>query len=128
MKLDKYTHIWVINNHGINWWYRGIPYPSRLEAHKVRLKDLGITPIIDEEVTIDCACHHPDHLLRISIVDGDLILSVRLNQYYPWYKRIYLAILYIFGYSIKSQYDEIILNKSGQHKLRDLIDVSIKTT
>lgn len=34
-------------------------------------------------------------------VNGDIYTSVFLNDYYPWYKRTWIALKYIFGYKSK---------------------------
>lgn len=74
----------------------------------------------------ECDCTTPQHTLRIcrefEDIDSQIAIDVALNQYYPWYNRIWIAIKYIFGYTMPSgHYDCIILNKDKQAELIDFL-------
>lgn len=47
----------------------------------------------------DCQCEHPAHVLRFSLdqEDGTIYAEVYLNDWYPWYYKIWIALKYIFG-------------------------------
>lgn len=75
-----------------------------------------------KNIYIECACRHADHLVRI-VADKDdkyatLYMEFRLNPDKPWYKRIWLAIQYIFGYqSSFGAYDCVLLERKEAKKL-----------
>ena len=55
----------------------------------------------------ECACSSPDHLIRFVYfpeddnLASDLYIDVQLNNTYSFFKRIWLAIKYICGYTKK---------------------------
>jgi len=51
----------------------------------------------------ECQCSSNEHTLRFNVdaTDGTIYTSVYLNDFYPWYYRILVAIKYIFGYKSK---------------------------
>jgi hypothetical protein len=61
--------------------------------------------MLDGTEYFDCICHSPEHTLRFVLdLDTDdpiIYTEIFLNQYRPWYKRIWVAIKYIFGYKCK---------------------------
>lgn len=73
---------------------------------------------------IDCACSDPKHTLRFTS-DAELsefVTEVHLNQYYGFFKRVWLAIKYVFGRSNKNgHFDCTILNLSQVEELSTLL-------
>lgn len=57
----------------------------------------------DLTVHIDCDCHTPEHIMRVSTFDwGDdlppeIEFSIQARNYKPFYKRFWPALKYIFG-------------------------------
>ncbi len=55
----------------------------------------------------DCSCHSDEHTIVFRFFDDkvddlkELYLSVYLNQYRNVFKRIWIAIKYVFGYKCK---------------------------
>lgn len=77
---------------------------------------------------IECDCHSDEHVLRFSMdpKDGDVCMSVFLSNWEPWYKRVWHAVKYIFGY--KSQYghfDSTVMSGQNLMQLRDVCDRAI---
>ncbi len=80
-----------------------------------------------------CDCHSPQHhftLNQLSFVregwDDQVYIEIHMNQSEPWYKRIWFAIKYVFGY--KSRYgnwDSITLAKKDVIRLRDACDKAL---
>ena len=63
---------------------------------------------------LECACHSPEHTLQVEFIDDEpkmLCFYVGLTKE-VWYKRIWKAIKYIFGYQCQyGHFDEFILQK-----------------
>lgn len=77
-----------------------------------------------DDILLICSCGSKEHQLIIQ-KDEDttsfVYLSVHLRPL-PWYKRIKLAIKYIFGYkSCYGAFEEFIFDKSHVDKLKLLI-------
>ncbi len=73
-----------------------------------------------------CECGDPSHQLVFSYDDGDeeVYVSVLLNPNHPWYKRLWVALKYIFGHrSIYGDFDEVILTKNHVGKLQNIINI-----
>ena len=64
---------------------------------------------------IPCACKHPEHTITYSMYDDeeDVYMYVHLNHD-RWYKRVWNALKYIFGYRCKyGHFDEFIINETN---------------
>jgi hypothetical protein len=46
----------------------------------------------------DCRCSHFDHLMRVTLdaYDGDIWFELRMNHFLPWWKRVLVALAYVF--------------------------------
>ena len=86
-----------------------------------------------EHVYIECVCDCQEHVLRITFdpnicedhCGGDLWTEVYLNKKLPWYKRIWLAVKYMFGYQSRfGAFDNITLKPEHYNKLRELLNKS----
>lgn len=81
---------------------------------------------------IECVCSCACHNLRFSW-DPDpsfpkILVSVFLNSYYGFFRRIWLAIRYIFGFKSKyGQFDEVILMNEQVEQLENMCDRFLKT-
>lgn len=81
-----------------------------------------------EEHYFECDCYSPEHLLQFKLFDtiGEdhktLSAYVFLNPE-PWYKRIWIAVKYIFGYKCRyGHFDEFILNPEDVDKFINLLN------
>jgi len=74
----------------------------------------------------ECRCGSPEHLLTFRLWEDkygmDLYAYVLLNPE-PFYKRIWLGIKYIFGYTSRyGHFDEFILDPTDRDRLIDLLN------
>ena len=77
----------------------------------------------------DCTCQDSSHVLRftLDLEEGDIWTENHLRHTNPWYKRIWLAIKYIFGYQSKyGAFDCVTLEPPDYDRLRKLLDKSEK--
>lgn len=78
----------------------------------------------------ECVCSSDEHTLKFvldeecdDIMDLEIWTSVFLDQYQPWWKRIWVAIKYIFGY--KSRYghwDCFIMRREDVDRMQLLLE------
>ena len=77
-----------------------------------------------------CECHSPEHHfifsdmcdINDSYEDSGPWLHIYLKTD-VWYKRIFIALKYIFGYKSKyGHFDEIILKQNDLEKLKNLLN------
>ncbi len=70
----------------------------------------------DEVVNFDCSCGAMHHIMRVSTAMDDdgwtfCAFEFRLNPYLPWYRRLWVALRYVFGRpGPKCEYDAFILD------------------
>lgn len=75
------------------------------------------SPLLDEEILV-CACHNTEHQLVFTAIDGDVFMTVHLIPAYGFWKRIWVAIKYIFGYRCKyGHFDEFLFQAKDAYKL-----------
>lgn len=77
---------------------------------------------------IECDCHSDEHVLRFAYdpVDHDVYLSVFLNHWEPWYKRVWNAVRYVFGYKSKyGHFDSTTMSHQNLLQLRNVCDIAI---
>lgn len=81
--------------------------------------------------SFDCSCHSDEHVITFRYFEDDieghktkeLYLSVFLNQYRNIFKRIWVAIKYIFGYKSKyGHWDCWSLSDEDCNRLKTLIE------
>ena len=87
-------------------------------------------PYIEREV-FHCVCCSPSHHFFIweSIEDGivdDICIEVHLDNFMPFYKRLWTAIKYLFKKIPRGCYDEILLEKPEVQKLIKVLQKSVK--
>jgi hypothetical protein len=82
----------------------------------------------NEHVYVECQCDHPDHVIRFSLdpTDGEMWMETRLNDVWPWYRRIWIAVSYVFGRCNPQRYefDTTLLREHDYDRLRDLFSRS----
>jgi hypothetical protein len=83
---------------------------------------------VEPKKWFDCTCEGAEHCFRVAYFEGekpkdyDVYISVHLSPNAPWYKRIWVAIKYIFGKrSPYGDFDEIILDNKQVIELRDML-------
>lgn len=75
-----------------------------------------------------CKCYSPEHQILFrwfgdDLDIGEVYMEVLLNPEYKWWKRVWIAIKYIFGYRCKyGMFDEVVLNKEDIPKLEKIIE------
>lgn len=74
-----------------------------------------------------CQCYNTEHQLIFSYFpddeDKEVYVSVHLTPEYKIWKRIWMAIKYIFGYkSCYGHFDEFIFKKSDAERLQKVVD------
>lgn len=58
--------------------------------------------------------------------DGEVFMSMYLNNYRPWYERTWIAVKYVFGAQSRfGAFDCTILRHEDYHELHDLLDRSM---
>jgi hypothetical protein len=73
----------------------------------------------------DCACHSPEHTLRFiwDDEDNEIYTEVYLCHYFNFFKRLWVALKYVFGYKCKyGHWDCFILNNKDAQRLKDLLN------
>lgn len=81
--------------------------------------------MLDGSFFFECACHCDEHVLRFTLdkEEKEIYTSIFLNQYRPWWGRLWLAIKYVFGYTSKyGHFDCTILRDVNINKLRMMLD------
>ena len=83
----------------------------------------------DEQVFLRCECHCPEHIVVISVSDNafdgeplppDFYIETQANQWRPFYKRIWVALKYIFGAELV--WENTIVHKDDIPKLQSAIN------
>lgn len=84
-----------------------------------------------EHSYFECRCTDFGHVFRLTLDpdDGDLYLDVNLDCYLPWYKRMWVAIKYVFGYHHScASYDSTIIKYEDLPRMKDIFDRSEQLT
>lgn len=78
---------------------------------------------------LECQCELQDHIARLSLdpLDGELTLSTHISQPHPWYKRLWLALKYLFNSpSPYGHFDSTLIKPEQYSQVIDLISQSQK--
>jgi hypothetical protein len=76
----------------------------------------------------ECKCNSDEHTFKFEYFssDGELYLSVFLNDWEPWYKRVWKAVKYVFGYKCKyGHWDTTVLDTDTTTRLKVLLERSL---
>lgn len=80
---------------------------------------------MNDPVYLECACHSEEHTLKF-VCDPEsqeLFAMVFLHQYRGFWKKLWMAIRYVFGYKSKfGHWDCFILRPEDAPRLRVLLD------
>ena len=68
-----------------------------------------------------CACSIPQHIFYATKYEDEpeFYFYTRLNNWLPWYRRIYHAIKYVFGGDC--EWDEVILEEHDAQRLIEFL-------
>lgn len=62
----------------------------------------------------ECSCHSPEHTLSLAFDDDEDLPAIYGHVFLgenPWYKRVWMAVKYVFGYKCKyGHFDEFVFN------------------
>jgi hypothetical protein len=81
-----------------------------------------------EKHHFDCDCGSDEHTFKFTFdtEEGELYLSAYLNQYHNVFKRIWVAVKYVFGYTSKyGHWDTVMLSKNDTERLREVCERSL---
>ena len=90
--------------------------------------------MLDGSHYFECRCGSDEHTLRFTLDIADLdykeiYSSVFLNQWRPWWKRVWAAIRYVFGYKCKyGHWDCWTMDENDATRLRDMCEEFINAT
>lgn len=77
----------------------------------------------------ECSCSSFDHNVRFEVDEemGHISISVPLNHWLPWWKRLILAVKYVFKRTERyGHYDTVMLNPHDYDRIRALLDDSLE--
>jgi len=80
-----------------------------------------------ETTRLECDCLSFDHSVRFNIDKelGHIYIDVPLNQWRPFYQRVWLAIKYIFRSTNRyGHYDTVMIKSEDYGKIRDILSSS----
>lgn len=79
----------------------------------------------------ECQCYSDEHTVKFSLdeEDGTIYASIFLNDWMPWYKRLWVGIKYIFGYKSKyGHWDNFEMRPEDYDRFTILIDNAVRIT
>lgn len=75
-------------------------------------------PNAEDKIYIECAGGCPEHLLQFERYDEFVYVYTLLTNQDNFFKRVWIAIKYIFGYKCRyGHFDEILLSRDSVDKL-----------
>jgi hypothetical protein len=104
-----------------------------VDASALLAKPQEVSLMLDGTEFFECQCHSDEHVLRLTLSlddeDPEIYASVFLRQYRSFFKRLVIAVRYLFGYKCKYGHWDCFLMKPGdamrmQGMLIRLIEVS----
>ena len=79
----------------------------------------------DNEILLLCDCSSAEHQLIVSWDndDNEVYVRVHLANWYGFWRRLWHAVKYVFGYKCRyGAFDEIILRKEDSENLQKVVD------
>lgn len=81
--------------------------------------------MLDGSHYFECACYSEEHTIKFVLdkdpEDPEIYVSVFLNQYRSWWKRLWVGIKYIFGYKcMYGHWDNWIMKDEDAQRLIDM--------
>ena len=90
-----------------------------------------------EDQYIICSCGSAEHIIRLEkynwikdgkVLDQDLSISVHLSPESSIFKRIWIAIKYIFGHEAKfGSFEEILLDEAKAQQIIDFMHAALQS-
>ena len=81
-----------------------------------------VTPIEDKHHYVRCECTSAEHTLVFRVWNDEIFVETHLSKYLPWYKRVVLAVKYVFGYQCKyGAFAEFIWKKPQAQLVRSML-------
>lgn len=80
--------------------------------------------MLDGSHYFECQCGGAEHTLRFVLnkEDDELYTSIFLNDWQRWYKRLWVAVKYVFGYKCKyGHWDCWILRRDDAERLHSML-------
>ena len=81
--------------------------------------------MLDGTYYFDCVCGKAEHTLRFTLnkEQNEIYAEVYLLPCCGFFKRIYLAIKYVFGFNfLNGHFDDWIMDNNDAKKLRDMLN------
>jgi len=81
--------------------------------------------MLDGTYFFECRCGSNEHTLQFTYdkEDHEIYTSVFLNDWLPWYKRIYRAVKYVLGYKCQyGHWDCWIMDENDIDRFREMMD------
>ena len=81
----------------------------------------------DKIVTFSCECCSPAHMVSVGIYDNwngnmpEFYMQVTADNFMPWYKRIWVAFKFVFGYPTLKWHD-VMLTYGDVRRLQEKLD------
>lgn len=76
----------------------------------------------EDKIYIECSCGSPEHLLKFER-DEDYVYVFVLLTTDGFFKRVWVALKYIFGYKCRyGHFDEILLSKDSVRHLSEFLN------
>ena len=72
----------------------------------------------------ECACHSSEHTLRFMWDDEDnsIYTEVLLSQYHGFFKRVWMALKYVFGYTCRyGHFDCFLMQPKDADRLKQML-------
>jgi hypothetical protein len=92
-------------------------------ADEVRLRWNAIEAL--EPQYFECACHSPEHTLRLiwDDEDNEIYAEVHLHHYQHFLKRLWMAVKYVCGYTCRyGHWDCFIMRPTDAHRLKQMLN------
>jgi len=81
--------------------------------------------MLDGTHYFECRCGSDEHTLRFTLdkKEKEIHTSIFLNDYYPWWKRVWVGFRYACGYKCRyGHWDCWILRQEDADRLRTMLD------
>lgn len=73
----------------------------------------------------ECECMSDEHVFKFVYdpTENELYLSVHIRDWQPWWKRVWIAVKYVFGYKSKyGEWDTVIFQPRDAIRLRNILN------
>lgn len=79
----------------------------------------------DNEILLRCDCSSAEHQIIVSWdnADNEVYVQVHLANWYGFWRRLWHAIRYVFGYQCRyGAFDEVVLRREDADNLQKVVD------